>query len=60
MVQPGSRSDLAHGSARDQVSRRLRVKHLERHRTIVPEVVGQIDRSHPAPAKLALEVVAIG
>ncbi len=38
----------------------LRVEHLERDRAIVAEVVGAIDRRHPAPAERALDAVAVG
>ena len=37
----------------------LRMEHLERDRPIVPEVLREIDRGHPAPAQLALDPVTI-
>ena len=45
------------GAKRD---RQFRVQHLQRHRPVVPEIVGQIDRGHAAPAQLALEAVTLG
>jgi hypothetical protein len=37
----------------------LGVEHLERHRAIVTEVVGKIDRPHPASAERTLDPVAV-
>jgi hypothetical protein len=36
------------------------VEYLQRHRSVVPEVVREIDRSHATTAELALERVAVG
>jgi hypothetical protein len=36
----------------------LGVKHLEGHRTVMLQVVGEEDSRHPAAAELALEAVA--
>ena len=38
----------------------LGAQHLERDLAIVPEVVRQVDRGHPALAQLALDPVAVG
>ena len=38
----------------------LRPQHLERDLAVVAEVVGQVDRRHPALPELALEAVAVG
>ena len=35
-------------------------EHLDRHLAAVPEVVGQVDRGHPAAAELAEDGVAVG
>ena len=39
--------------------RPAREEDLEGHRAIVPEVVGEVDRGHPAPPEFALEAVAV-
>jgi hypothetical protein len=38
----------------------LGMQHLERHAALVPEVMGKKHRRHAAPAKLAIEPVAVG
>ena len=38
----------------------LRPQHLEGHIAVVLEVVGEVDRGHPALAQLAVKAVAIG
>jgi hypothetical protein len=40
--------------------RDLRVKDLDRDTPVVPEIVGEVDRSHPARADLTLEAVTTG
>jgi hypothetical protein len=35
------------------------MEHLERHGAIMPDVVGQVHRGHPAPTELALDPVAV-
>ena len=34
--------------------------HLERHRAVVADVVGEVDGGHPAGAELPLDGVAVG
>jgi len=36
------------------------VKNLDRDGASVPDVVGEVDRSHPAPADLTLDEVSAG
>jgi hypothetical protein len=36
------------------------VKYLDRDTPVVPEIVGEVDRSHPARADLTLEAVTTG
>ncbi len=38
----------------------LRQHHLERDRAVVLQVVGEVDRGHPAAAQLALDLIAAG
>ena len=35
------------------------MQHLERHRTVVLEIVGQVDRRHPAATDLPLQIIAV-
>jgi hypothetical protein len=35
------------------------MEHLERHRPIVAEVMGTVDRRHPAAAELALDAITV-
>jgi hypothetical protein len=35
------------------------VKHFQRDRPVVPQILGEEDGGHPAPAELALEPIAI-
>jgi hypothetical protein len=37
----------------------LRMQHLERHRPLVPEVMGQKYGGHAAPSQLAIELVSV-
>ena len=57
VLEPCGYLFLAHSARRrDQ----LAAEHLERDRTVVPEVLRQPDGRHPAPAELALDPVAVG
>ncbi len=60
MLQPRRELDLALESLGAEAVGQLRAQHLERHRPVVPEVPGEVDRRHPAAAELALEGVAAG
>ena len=59
VLQPGGEADLALEALRPQRGGQLGVEHLERHRPVVPEVVGEVDDGHAPAAELALDRVAI-
>ena len=59
MIESSRELDLALKAIRPEARGKLRVEHLERYRAIVPEIAREVDRGHPAAAKLALEHVAI-
>ena len=48
---------MSQGPSHDRGQRRL--KNLERHLAAVLQILGEIDRDHPACAKLARDAVAI-
>ena len=52
--------DLAEKALRAERRGELGVQHLERDGPVMLEVLGKVDRSHPAAAELALERVAAG
>jgi len=58
MLQPRRRSDLAQKALRPNGSRELGVQHLHGDLSVMPHVVREVDRCHPARAKLALDPVA--
>jgi hypothetical protein len=58
VVEPGRGPDLAE-EALAHVGAELRVEHLERDGAVVPQVVGEVDRRHTAPAQLAVYAVAV-
>ena len=60
MVQVGGGRDLAQEALGPEGVDQLGTEHLYGDLAIVLEVVREIDRSHPACAKLAVEAVAIG
>ena len=60
MVQVGGRRDLAQKALGPEGVDQLGTEDLYRYLALVLEVVREIDRSHPARAKLAVEAVAIG
>jgi len=60
MLQPRDQLDLAPEALGSESPRQLGVKNLECHRTIVPQVMGEIDRGHTPTSQLALDMVAIG
>jgi hypothetical protein len=59
VLEPGYRFDLALEALGPECPGQLGVQHLERHRALVPEVVGQENGGHAAPPKLALDTVTI-
>ena len=60
MAEPGRDADLAQEPLGAEHRAELGVEHLDRHLAVVPDVVGQVDRGHPAAAELALERIAAG
>ncbi len=60
MLKPGGELDLALEPLGAERGGELGVQHLERHRAVVPEVVGEVHRGHAAPAELALDPVSPG
>ena len=58
MAEPGGDLDLAQEALGAERGRQLGVEDLERDLAVVPEVLGEVDRGHPAAAELALERIA--
>ena len=59
MLQSGGELDLPLEPLGAQRHSQLGVEHLERDRPVVPEVLGEEDRRHPAATELALDRVAV-
>ncbi len=59
MTERGGDVDFAEKPLGAERGRQLRTQDLERDPPVVLEVLGQIDRCHPAPAELALDRVAV-
>ena len=60
VLQPGCIADFALEAIGTERGGKVRVEYLQRHRSVVPEVVREIDRGHATTAEFALERVAIG
>jgi hypothetical protein len=60
MLEPGGKLYFALEALGTERGCELGVKHFEGYRTVVPQVVGQEDRGHPTPPKLAFESIAVG
>ena len=60
VLQPRRELDLTLKPLGTQAIGQLGAQHLERDRTVVAQVPGEVDRRHPAAAELALERVAAG
>ncbi len=60
MLQPCCRANLAQETIGAQCGTEIRMKHLDRDIAIVPQIMREIDGSHPASAELALDAVAVG
>ena len=60
MLQAGGDADLAMEPLGAQAGNQLRAEHLQRDPAAVLQVLGEVDRSHPAPADLALDPVTLG
>ena len=60
VAEPGRDADLAQEALGAEHRAEVGVEHLERHLTVMPDVVSQVDRGHAAAAELPLERVAAG
>ena len=60
MAQLRRELDLAQEALRAQRLRDLGIHHLDRHVTVVLEVVREVHRGHAARAELALDAIAVG
>ncbi len=58
MLQPRRQLDLALEPLGTMLRDQLRVEHLEGNGPLVPEIPGEEDHGHAAPAELTLEGVA--
>src|SRR5690242_384335 len=58
MLEVGGDSDLAEEALRAENRRELRPEEFERHRPIVLEVPGEVDRRHASAAEFALDRVS--
>ena len=59
MLEPRREANLPLEPLRPERLRQLGVQHLERDRTIMAQVVGEIDRGHAAAPELTLDRVAV-
>jgi hypothetical protein len=60
MLQAGGESDLSLKPLRSQSSSQFQMKHLESDRSIVSQILGQVDRGHAAAPERTLDAVTIG
>ena len=60
MLEPGGDFDLAGEAVRSHGHGDLGAQNLERDLAVVLDVLGEIDRGHPALPELALDGVAVG
>ena len=60
VLHPGAEPDLAQEPVGAERLRQLAVKHLERDRSVVSQVMRQKHRGHPAASQLTLDAVAVG
>ena len=60
MTERGGELDLAEEAVGAERRRQLGVNDLERDRPLLPEVLSQVDRGHPAATDLALDAKAVG
>jgi hypothetical protein len=58
VLETGRRLDLGQESLGTDDRRELGLQHLERDVALVPHVIGEVDRSHPALAQLSIDPVA--
>ena len=59
MLKPGGEPDLALEAVGAERRGELREQDLQGDRAVMLEVLGQIDRSHPATSERALEHIAV-
>jgi hypothetical protein len=59
MLQLGSELDFPKEAIGAEGGGEFGMQYLQRYQSGVPEIVRQVDRGHAAPAKLALERVAV-
>ena len=59
MVQLGGEADLGEEALAAEDGGEFRTQHLERDVPVVPEIVREVHRRHPALPQLALEPVAV-
>ena len=57
MIEPGGQVDLPEEALGTQGSGELRVEQLQSDPPVMLEVLGEVDRGHPAPTELTLEQV---
>ena len=60
VLQPGGELDLLFEPLGTEGGGELGVKHLQRDRAVVLEIVGEVHGCHPAAAQLTLDAVAVG
>ena len=58
MPKPGGHPNLAEETLA-QLGAELGMEHLEGDRAVVPQVVGEVDRGHAAPAQLTLHAISV-
>ena len=58
MIELGGDADLAGEPVGPEHRSQLGPEHLDRDLAVMPQIVGEIDRGHPAVAQLALDPVA--
>ena len=60
MLQLGGDFDLTEEAVRPERRGEVRLQDLDRHLAVVLQVLGEIDRGHPAGTELALDCVSVG
>ncbi len=58
--EPGRGLDLAQEPLGAEGRRELGAQHLDGDGAVMLQVLGEVDRRHPAPTELALDRVAVG
>ena len=60
MAKPSRGLDLAEEPLRAEIRGEVGTQDLERHLAVMPQVDGEIDRSHAAFTELTLDAIAVG